>query len=903
MAQESDFTTDTQPTLQQLGDYIVEKLFDVHNLARLETAIANAVGKGQTNAKAAADAASVFMAEFLGTVLGGVEKYIEPVMGPSLSKLAGHLVGVDLSTSELRRSAASGGEGAIGDAVSKIAFQMLSAPEGELQPGSEAARRFLGTMAQLVFNGWFEATAFEMLVTLVPDMDSFESVAELPHELINALGLSRLSRVALRPLAQHLVATPLDWELSKRHRPKLLSEADIMRAFLRGDYTNTEAAEELGRLGYSDTRQNILLKNALKNISLDDALVLERHGVIDRALVLEKLKQQGYDDSEAQFALVAAEAKRQTTIDDNAIGALTRAYVKRDIDQSAFRTLFPPNVYTPLELDTYETQARLERDLNVRHLSEGDVIRAVRLEVVPMAYYRGWMTREGIPEDEQLIKELLLRAEIEKEFKVEHARASVLAERAAEKAARDQAAKEHQARIEAERALARRGPVSELVRAVVRGLIPAARLQEVLAAQYDPDTVSIFLDDAAEQRAAFVEQEQKAEALKNRALVRHVDVAALEQAVLNDILTLDQFRQALINQSFAPADADLLTATLRVRKADNDAAKQKRADAEARAKRKAIDLTKYEQLVRRGVHTLDEYAALIRSLGFDDAAIADMVELLRLQMADDEKARQARAAAAAVKDSKGLTLADARRAVVLEVQTIDWFQGWLVANKFTTDAQAILTDELRVEVDQARAARERRHAADLVAGASRIPLTTVARAARLGLITPALYQQQLRLAGYSDDDIAIELALLTQEITDIQAARAKQAAAVKPAAPGVLTLTQMAAAVRAGVRPLSAYEALAVADGLDEDSVATLVRVLGDEIAGTTAARLRRAQLGSQLQAKDINLSLLEAQVRAGGATLSDYHDTLVQAGLDPVDVALLTSLLSDETDSAGIGG
>jgi len=840
-----------------------------------------------------------------GTILTAVEEPILPLFAAFVSPIVAHMFGTEVGAEAFAsRSNVQGRSTASAELVDAFMAAVTGDSGSEIEPGDEGAKRLAGAGVHAALEGWFNAWILEMLGDMIPwEWLKFKEMTKLPEDITAALGMGRLVRRAIAPLVDATAATPMKWQANRTYRPNLLSEGDIVRAFIRGDYTQDEAAEELARLGYSDKRQDVLLKNAFKNLSLDDALVLERHGVIDRGLVLEMLKAEGYDESVAQNVLIAAEAKRQTSIDDNAIGALTRAYVNRDIDQSAFRTLFPPNVYSNLELDTFETQARLQRDLNVRHLSEGDVIRAVRLEVVPMAYYREWMTREGIPEDEQLIKELLLRSEIEKEFKVDQARAAALAERAAEKAARDEVAKKRQAEIEQERALARRGPISELMRGVVRGLIPPARLLEVLTAQYDTDTVQLFVADAAAQRADYVEQQQKADELKHRALVRHVDVAAFEQGVLNDILTLDQFRQAMLNNHFAAADADLLTANLRVRKADYDAAQRKRAEAEARAKTKAIDLSKFEQLVRRGVRTVDQYAALLRSLDFDDAAIADMTELLSLQIADDTKARETRAAAAALRDQQGLSLEQARRAVILELQTVDWFQSWLITNKFTTEAQQVLVAEVRVDLDEARAARAKRQAADLVAGASKVPLSTVARAARLGLITPAQYQQRLVDAGYTDDDIAIELALLTQEIADVQAARAKQAAADQPRAPGVLTLAQMAAAVRAGVRPLTAYQALAVADGLDDDSVRTLVRVLGDELAGTNAARLRREQLGSQLAAKDVNLSNLEAQVTSGDATVIDYHATLVQAGLDPVDAALLTSLLSDEVASAGLRG
>ena len=105
----------------------------------------------------------------------------------------------------------------------------------------------------------------------------------------------------------------------------------------------------------------------------------------------------------------------------------------------------------------------------------------------------------------------------------------------------------------------------------------------------------------------------------------------------------------------------------------------------------------------------------------------------------------------------------------------------------------------------------------------------------------------------------------------------------------------MAAAVRAGVKHLEDYRALAVSKGLNTDAVTTLVRVLGDELANTTAANTRRADIESQLQPKDIALGTLEQAVRAGTLTIEAYRATLTAAGLDPVDVALLAQLLTDE--------
>src|SRR5204862_1553976 len=109
-------------------------------------------------------------------------------------------------------------------------------------------------------------------------------------------------------------------------------------------------------------------------------------------------------------------------------------------------------------------------------------------------------------------------------------------------------------------------------------------------------------------------------------------------------------------------------------------------------------------------------------------------ELLQLQIDDDTAARQARAEAEARLRTKGLSIEQFRRGVILKVQTVDDYQAFLVANGFTADAQRVLLAELRADVDEAEAARARRKAAEDARGARDIPVSDVARAARLSLI-------------------------------------------------------------------------------------------------------------------------------------------------------------------------
>jgi len=441
VADEADFATGAQPSLQQLATFLADELFDVQRLRRVEGAMKNAHSEGATIAKAAAYAVIDSLLEYLGKFLFGIEEHVEHIAGPPLARLAGHLLGVDIPVAEIRKNASAGEGSVIGRAVAQLAMKALSGSGGELKPGREGAEKFLGLVGQLIVGGWFEGTAFEMLTTMIPDMDSFESVAELPHELVDALGLGRLGRVALRPFAHLLVATPLTWELNKTYRPTLLSEGLAIREFLAGRWTREQTNEELARQGYSPDRIDALLAAQVKRLSLDDVLLLMRGGTLDRAYALQNLQDEGYDAETAQFAVTAAEIKRAGSIEDNALSAITRAYVDRDLDESQFRTLFPPNIYTADERDAYVAGASIQRGLNVKHLSHGEVIECIELAILPRAFYRDWLTREGYPDEEAFALELRLAAKLDKQVVIETERRRLATERAAEKQARLDAAR------------------------------------------------------------------------------------------------------------------------------------------------------------------------------------------------------------------------------------------------------------------------------------------------------------------------------------------------------------------------------------------------------------------------------------------------------------------------------
>lgn len=895
MADDADFSTTTVPSLQQLVDYFVESLFDPTKLQQLKDTTAAAYAKGTVEGKAADRKALEAMHKDATKILGKTEQSVEEWIGAALSKLVGDILGVDVPASSLAKRSSDLGQSGVGRTVGDTVLKAIRGRETELTPGADGAERLMGIAAHITLHGWFVGLLVERAEKFFSLSGPMENIARLGEELVEAMGVGRLARVALRPLAQILMATPLQWDLHKQLRPTMLSDSSVIRQWMRGHWAWADVQEVLARAGHSEANIAALLNEQRKFLAVGDVreLLVRETWTQDQALT--HLRDQGYDENAAQIALRVEGIRRIASHETSLASAILSAYTSRDIDDGEFSSLINASIGPPSERALLTELGQTRRALNIRHLSSAQAESCVFAKVLPIASYRDALFREGYEPDAALALELLLETKIDAGANVDALRKQKADAAAADAKAKADALAKKKADAEQAAALKRRGPISELERAAVRGLIPIARVEEVLRADYDADTVQIYVADIEGQRAAYVAQQQKADDAAKRAANKGLNIGQLEQAVLDGVLTLQEFAMQLSRFELAPADQAILVATLTVRKADADAAAAKRRDAETRAQLQKINLGTFEQLVRAGIRSLADYDSLLISLGYGDADRADLGALLQQRINADAAAKQLRDETAAKNAARGLSLDQERRAVILDVRTLDQFQTWLVQQKYTVDAASVLVDELRDDVTKADAARAKREAAASSSGAAGVPLSTVTRAARLGILTPAQYQAALVKRGYARDDIALEFDLLSQEIANVKSAKHLQAAADAGSTDTALSLAQLAAAVKAGEASLAFYRSRAIALGLSDDDADRLTRVLGDELANTTAAKARRAALESTVKPGDVALSVLEQRVREGSLALADFAAMLTDAGLDPVDVDLLTNLLADE--------
>src|SRR5436190_18381173 len=102
MAEQPIFSTDAQPTLQQLVDYLVDSLYDGKKLAQLQRTLRNAHAEGTTVAHGAMAAAVEKSATDVQGALTTTEDYARGAMAWALAHLVAHLLGIDVPPDALR---------------------------------------------------------------------------------------------------------------------------------------------------------------------------------------------------------------------------------------------------------------------------------------------------------------------------------------------------------------------------------------------------------------------------------------------------------------------------------------------------------------------------------------------------------------------------------------------------------------------------------------------------------------------------------------------------------------------------------------------------------------------------------------------------------------------------------
>src|SRR5262245_44329401 len=442
-----------------------------------------------------------------------------------------------------------GGQGGRAGAATEIGAVVMRAlfgefggqTPGELKPSSKGAEQFISLMVKMSLEDWIQGWTMEMY-----SVGQMEKWGELGDNLSNTLGLGRMERQAMSPVADVVMTTPLEWQVNKTYRPRLLTTAQAIRAFRAGKITEAEFREELARQGWADRRIEALLIEATRELGVADLDLLVSAGAWSKDAAVEHLQQAGWSPELAQVLMNLAEYKRTDQYRRAYAQVAADAFATRVIEQEEFLQILKGADLDEQEARWMHLVAGLKRELRVPELTESELEQAVLDGLRDLDDYCGYLLRKGFKPVDVQAKELMLIKRVQGVDAARRAKEAAALKREETERLRKEKEEKRRAEIEAELAV-REVSLGQAERLVSDGVWSPERYRAFLISEKytaaDADALVASLVGRINDREA---AELKREELRKQAAVKKISFGDLEESARRGLITVEEYGAALV---------------------------------------------------------------------------------------------------------------------------------------------------------------------------------------------------------------------------------------------------------------------------------------------------------------------------------------------------------------------
>lgn len=341
---------------------------------------------------------------------------LESVNSPGFFALIGALLSQQLATevdpnalqNAFRVGGTRGGLQAVGGAF----YDNL---KGILQAGGSAlpwtatdvpAKQFMGFLIEYAIR----AANTEVVTKFLPEEVRFgEGFTAYGENLEKTLGLGRMARRAFQPLMQILIADPLTRQLNSAYTPKQLSEAQYVRAFVRGDIDAGTLQQNLAELGYHPNLQSVLIAENTKALTVRELLDFTRVSGGGSATPTGAMQQLGYSPSNSDAVWQSSIESLVDPLRKQFLNELTNELRKGEIDLPTATNLLNSTSLFPQESSWYQQIWTQMLSQPRKRLSESQVEKAFVDGVIDMSAVQNYWLQSGYSfTDIQTLTALLL---------------------------------------------------------------------------------------------------------------------------------------------------------------------------------------------------------------------------------------------------------------------------------------------------------------------------------------------------------------------------------------------------------------------------------------------------------------------------------------------------------------
>lgn len=845
--------------------------------------------------------ASLFV--FLMGLVGQVSEDARAGIGKLTAATLKELFGAEVAAADVSGATSGPGRQAaankMGQAIVGTMFAGTQAQEGGgVVPSANAADTFLSAVMKLELNGWLESWVSDGL-----SAHFLEKYGELKDGISRSLGLGRLSRQVFRAPLKILVSDPYTALLSQKYRPRHWDIDALMAQLNRGQITRAQLSTPLGNQGYTEAQIDELVRKSQKTLSLGDLEYLASRGGASAGSIHGSLVNLGYTDGGADILIDLWHDKRIQKYRMELVSTGEGAFVAGNLLLGDFTTIVQSSGLQPDEQDWIVQVAQLKRAVKIHHLSEGEIIKGIEEGILNFGDLKAWAVREGMPIQEELWLELEVLTAENKASALAKAKAATAKGKVDAANAKLQIAQQKAAAVKTSAALAGLTP-AQAATLVKDNIWTIAQYTAFLTAHgFGPDAVQANVELIHAEQAATAAKRGAAGVAKTNAVAKGLNLAQLEKAVIEGIVTEDKLRSWLTGDGYSADDAEIIVDLTRNALTAAQAKKDAAAALHLQAKTKSISIPDLDRAVRLGLTTVDAYKAALQAAHFDAGSIALLVGILQSQVASDKATAAKSAAAAAVPTAKGITIGQLAAEVIAGIRPIGDYSTALTAANYGHEDQVDLTALLQLKVDQAKSVAAKKAAAGKALAAKGISLPAAERAVKLGVVPVSVYTSLLQSLNYTPDAVQV---LTNSLIAELGAAKKAQTAATSAAttlAAKHISLPELEKAVIGGVRPIGDYAAALYGANYGASDVTTLMQLLQLKLDHAADAAAAHADAEGKATQKGISLGKEEAAILSGDKTMADYDALLSALGYDDVDRATLEALLQAKVDAKAAKG
>lgn len=323
------------------------------------------------------------------------------VIAASLSEF----LGVDIAASDLPSGAGPQGASDRNAAIGGKLQELLAAQFGglrEIAPadGATNAKVFTGFALNYAISASFIGILAE-----AESLGFLKNFKDLGEDTASALGLGRMTRLALQPLIRNMIQQPYDLFLRSQTRPDRLTEQQYIHGFHHGDFDETFLRAKLAEKGYPEAEINRLILELTTHLAEADIERLIRYGDLSQDDGVAELNVQGIPSVTAQRLIRATEISRADSIVSSYVNKIESQYINGFIDETTFMDLLDRVPWSDEEKQRERDFVGVTLDAPQTTLTFTQVKAGIVGGILDLDYLDQWSLNQGYSDTDQLYLE------------------------------------------------------------------------------------------------------------------------------------------------------------------------------------------------------------------------------------------------------------------------------------------------------------------------------------------------------------------------------------------------------------------------------------------------------------------------------------------------------------------